>query len=73
MISGKTFSRRKFVKETLASAVILSSAPNVFAETEGQMKKVQPSSEPLFRFLQVNDLHIKYHGKSYKDSNVRAT
>lgn len=73
MISKETFSRRKFVKETLASAVILCSAPHVFAETEGEIKKIQPSSEPLFRFLQVNDLHIQHAAKSYKDANVRAS
>ncbi len=73
MKSLKIFSRRTFVKETFASAVILSSAPHVFAGTEGEIKKVQPSSEPLFRFLQVNDLHIQHEGKSYKDSNVRAS
>ena len=73
MKSDKTFSRRVFVKGAFTSAVILSSAPHVFAETAGLKKKAQSSLEPLFRFLQVNDLHIQYEGKSYKDSNVRAS
>ena len=69
----KVFSRRKFVKETVASAIIIGSTPQIFPKTEMQRKKVQYSSKPLFRFLQVNDLHIEHEGKGYKDANVRAS
>ena len=31
------------------------------------------AAEPLFRFLQVNDLHIQHEGKGYKDANLRAS
>ncbi len=69
----KAFTRRKFVKETVASAVIFGSTPQIFSEKERQKKKVQSSFIPRFRFLQVNDLHIEHEGKGYKDANVRAS
>jgi len=69
----KAFSRRKFVKETMASAVIFGSHPQIFSKKEEQKRKVQSSLKPLFRFLQVNDLHIEHEGKGYKDANVRAS
>ena len=57
--AGKTFSRRKLIKSTFASAFTLTSAHKVHSETEGQKKKAQCASKPLFRFLQVNDLQIQ--------------
>ena len=71
--AGKTFLRRKFIKSTLSSTFILGSTHPVCAETERQKKKVHRSTKPLFRFLQVNDLHIQHEGKGYKDANVRAS
>ena len=71
--AGKIFSRRRFIKSTLASAIFIGSTHHVSSKTEGQKKKAQCFSKPLFRFLQVNDLHIQHKGESYKDSNVRAS
>ena len=71
-MSQKSFSRRKFVKKTLASSVLLGAGTNLFAESKipGEMKR--SVSKPLFRFLQINDLHLQlFEGSGYKDAEVR--
>lgn len=73
-MSQKEFSRRKFIKRTLASAVVMGAAPNLFAESKMQDKKIQSVSKPLFRFLQINDLHLQLtEGGGYKDNKARIT
>lgn len=71
-MSQKLFSRRKFVKETLASSVLLGSGANLFAESKIPEEKKRSVSKPLFRFLQINDLHLQlFEGSGYKDAEVR--
>jgi hypothetical protein len=71
--AAHSFSRRTLIKSTLASALTLGSIHNACSEPESQKEKAQNSSKPLFRFLQVNDLHIQHEGKTYTDANVRAS
>jgi hypothetical protein len=72
-VAGKTCTRQTFIKSTLAPALMLGATRAANAEAEAPTETGTSPSEPLFRFLQVNDLHIQHEGKGYKDANLRAS
>jgi len=67
------FSRRSMITSSVASALTLGSARLLYAETDVKKQKKPSDSKPIFSFLQINDLHIQHEGKSYIDSNLRAS